>query len=198
MRSFHADALCQLPDLAVAEYELLLQISSLELLACFSQWQRQQVLFYERLISARAFVDLVLDLGQENLTTAREQQSPHHVLELAHIVRPRVVAQSVLCGHRETSKLETFRIHQLVHIVVEQLRNIFSILTQRRYLDAEHLQVGNQVTTQTAGLYPTLVVSANSRDNACRKPHRLCAANANEAAILNSAEQQFLAGFIEV
>ena len=50
MRSLHADALRQLPDLAIAEHELLLQVGALELLARFAQRQCQQVLFDERLV----------------------------------------------------------------------------------------------------------------------------------------------------
>jgi len=41
VRSLHADPLGELTDLAVAEQELLLQIRTLELLACLAQRQRQ-------------------------------------------------------------------------------------------------------------------------------------------------------------
>src|SRR4051812_39898324 len=65
--AFHAYALGELADLAVAQHELLLQISALELLACFAQRQRKQILLDQRLVRRRLHGELALDLLELDL-----------------------------------------------------------------------------------------------------------------------------------
>src|SRR5687768_2168262 len=60
VRPLHADALGQLPDLAVAQDQLLLQVRALEMLACFAQRQRQQVLLHQRLVGRCVRSELAL------------------------------------------------------------------------------------------------------------------------------------------
>ena len=50
MGSFHADSFRQLTDFTAAEYELLLQIGSLEMLSSFAQRHREKVLLHEWLV----------------------------------------------------------------------------------------------------------------------------------------------------
>src|SRR5437773_12552331 len=50
VRALHADALGELPHLAVTQQQLLLQVGALELLARFAQRQRQQVLLHQRFV----------------------------------------------------------------------------------------------------------------------------------------------------
>src|SRR6266478_6738499 len=64
VRALHADALGELPDLAVAQQQLLLQVGALELLARLAQRQRQQVLFHQGLIRWGLHRELALDLLQ--------------------------------------------------------------------------------------------------------------------------------------
>ena len=54
MSALHAHSLGQLPDLAVTQEELLLQVGALELLAGLAQRQREQVLLHQRLIERRS------------------------------------------------------------------------------------------------------------------------------------------------
>src|SRR5271156_5646132 len=97
MCALHADPLGQLADLAVAQQELLLQISALELLARLAQRQRQEVLLDQRLIDRHFDRELALDLLEPNfLTRAEYQYSLHQVLELTEIAGPGVIAQAVL------------------------------------------------------------------------------------------------------
>src|SRR5207302_7624265 len=60
--ALHADALGELPHLAVAQQQLLLQIGPLELLARLAQRQRQKILLHQRLIRRRLHRELALDL----------------------------------------------------------------------------------------------------------------------------------------
>ena len=97
MRAFHADALCELADLAAAQHELLLQVGAFELLARFAQRQRQEVLFDERFVDRAGRADLGLDLLERDILAAAGQQQPaNKVLEFAHVVGPGVVAQAIL------------------------------------------------------------------------------------------------------
>src|SRR5262249_44712862 len=89
MCAFHAHSLGKLPDLAVAQKKLLLEISPLELLACLAKRQRQQVLLDERLTLRRLNCQLALDLLEADLfLSALDQQPVHERLELADVVRP--------------------------------------------------------------------------------------------------------------
>ena len=80
MRALHADALGELPDLAVAEQQLLLQVATFELLARLAQRQRQQVLLVERLVGAQLAGELALDLLEADLLGAAVEQQPAHQL----------------------------------------------------------------------------------------------------------------------
>jgi hypothetical protein len=64
MRSFHANALRQLPHLAVAQYKLLLQIRAFKVLSRLAQWHGQQILFYEWLVHRGRCTDFRLDILQ--------------------------------------------------------------------------------------------------------------------------------------
>ena len=64
VRAFHADALRELPDLAVAKHQLLLQVGTLELLARFAQRQGQQVLLDQRFVFGGGRRDLRFDFLQ--------------------------------------------------------------------------------------------------------------------------------------
>src|SRR5947207_13423392 len=97
VRALHADALGELSHLAVTQQQLLLQVGALELLARLAQRQRQQVLLHQRLIRRGLHRELALDLLQADLFRATVDQQPvHQVPELAHVVRPGIVAQAVL------------------------------------------------------------------------------------------------------
>src|SRR6266513_4800408 len=70
VRALHADALGELPHLAVTQQQLLLQVGALELLARFAQRQRQQVLLHQRLIRRGLHRELALDFLQADLFRA--------------------------------------------------------------------------------------------------------------------------------
>src|SRR5690606_32781113 len=83
MRSLHADTLRQLSDLAIAQDQLLLQVGALEMLARFSQGQRQQILLHQGLIGRRVSGELALDLVQlDFFFAAQDQQSLHEISQL--------------------------------------------------------------------------------------------------------------------
>src|SRR3974390_2011232 len=67
VRAFHADALGELADLAVAQQQLLLQVGALEVRARLAQRQRQQVLLDQRLVARQLRGELALDLLEPDL-----------------------------------------------------------------------------------------------------------------------------------
>jgi hypothetical protein len=72
--AFHAHSLGQLSDFPVAQEELLLQVSALELLARLSQWQRKEILLHQGLIEAGLDRKLALDLLEADFLTGAEHE----------------------------------------------------------------------------------------------------------------------------
>ena len=199
MRSLHADAFRKLPYLAVAQHELLLQIGAFELLSCFTQGKSQEILFDQRLVFGRGARYLRFYLFERDiLVRFRHQQAADQVLQFAHVVRPRVIPQPVLRRDTETTKSQSFRVDELIHVIVEQLRNVFRILAERGHAQSENTQVRDQVTTQVSRAQLVLVVCPHRRHDSCIEGYRSPATLAGEAAVLEDAEQCSLRIQIEV
>ncbi len=80
MGALHADALGQLPDLALAELQLLLQVGPLELLARLAQRQRHQVLAEQPFVRRQLLAERLLDfLEADLLFAAHDQQAMDEV-----------------------------------------------------------------------------------------------------------------------
>src|SRR5262249_25149528 len=140
VRALHADSLGELPDFTVTKEELLLQVGTLELLAGLAQRQRQKILFYKGLSGRRLDRELALDLLQANFLGALlNQEAVHQVLQLADIVRPRIVTQSVLRRNTEAPEGQPFGVDDPIHVVSQQLGNIFRVIPQRRGADNQHV-----------------------------------------------------------
>ena len=146
VRALHADALRELPDLAAAEQQLLLQIRALEMLARLAQRHREQVLLDERLAIGRVGRELRLDFGERNLLRAAEdQQALDHVPQLAHVARPRIVAQPILRRDAEAPKRQPFRVDEQVDVMAQQLGHVLGVLAQRRHADDDDAQVRKEL-----------------------------------------------------
>ena len=142
------------------------KISALKLFTRFAQRQRQKILLDQRLIDGRGHVDLRFDLVERDvIATTRQQQSTHEVLELPHIVGPRVIPQSVLRRDAESPERQAFRVDKLVDVVGQQFRNILRVLAQWRDSKAQLTQVRDQVASQLARFDLGLKVGANGSDN---------------------------------
>ena len=149
VRAFHAHALGELPHLAVAQQQLLLQIGALELLAGLAQRQREQVLLDQRLDTRRLGRELPFDfLEPDLLAAALQEQALHEILELAHVVGPGVVAQPVLGGDAEFAELQAFAVHHAIDVVAQQVGHVFGVFTQRRHPHDERVEVREQITTK--------------------------------------------------
>ena len=143
------DPLGELPDLAVAQQQLLLQIGALELLARLAQRQRQQILLHQRLIERRLHGELALDLLQADLLAGPEHEHPlHQILQLVQVVRPRVVAQPILCRDAESAQRQVLIVDQPLDVITQEIRHVLGVIAQRRHPQDEHVQVRDQIAPE--------------------------------------------------
>ena len=152
MRALHADALRQQADPATAQRELLGQVGLLELLARFPQREAEKVLLDQRLGTTGGGRELLLQFREADLFHAPgDEQAPYQVGQLAHIVRPGVVAQAVLGGEAEAAEGQAFLVHEAVHRVAQQLRHVLVPVAQRGHAQLEHGKARKQVLAHEAG-----------------------------------------------
>ena len=74
MCALHSDAFRELPNLAIAQRQLLLQVRTLKLLACLANRKCQEVLIDQRLVDRRCRTDLNLNLFESDIVVAAQQQ----------------------------------------------------------------------------------------------------------------------------
>src|SRR6187455_3399148 len=186
--ALHANALGELPDLAIAQQQLLLQIGALELFARFAQRQREQVLLHQRFDARCLRGELALDfLEADFFAAALQQQTLHEVLELAHVVGPGIVAQAVLRGDAELAELQSLAVHQAIDVVAQQIGHILGVFTQRRYTHEERIEMREQVATEFVAA--ALDAGLRGRQKPRLERHRRIAADARELAALERAQQ---------
>ena len=123
------------------------------------------------------------------LVGLQHQQAPDEVLEFAHVVRPRIIAQPVLRSDAEAAETQALGVDQLVHVIIEELRHVFRILAKRRHAQRQHPEVRNQVTAQPARVHRLVVIRPHGRHDPCVERHRVGTALARETAILQHAEE---------
>src|SRR5690606_7065736 len=119
--ALHADALGQLANFAVTQNQLLLQVSTLEMLARLAKRQGQQILFDQRLIGRRVSGELALDLVEANFFFATENQQPlHEIPQLANVAGPGIVAQAILGSDAEATERQMLFVDQPIDVVPQK------------------------------------------------------------------------------
>jgi len=142
MRALHANALRQLANFAIAQDELLLQISAFELFPCLSQRERQQILFNEWLVGNRRTADFPFNFIKRHfLFRILKQQTAHEVLQFPDIVWPWLVAEPVLRRDTEAAERQAFAVDQFVDVIAEKFGNVFRVVAQGWYTQAQRVQV---------------------------------------------------------
>ena len=143
VRALHADTLRELPDLAVAQQELLLQVGPLELFPGLAQRQSQQVLLDQRLVDGALLGELALDFFEPDFLAAAENEDAlDEIPELPDIARLGIIAQAVLRGDAESPQRQALVVDQAIDVIAQQIRNVLGVFTQRRHLQRDHVQVG--------------------------------------------------------
>ena len=72
----------------------------------------------------------------------------HQVTQLAHVVRPGIIAQAILRGDAEAPERQAIRIDHAVDLMTQQIRHVLGVLAQRRHAYDEHVQVRQQIAAQ--------------------------------------------------
>ena len=83
--------------------------------------------------------------------------------QLAHVARPRIVAQPILRRDAEAAKRQPFRVDEQVDVMAQQLGHVLGILAQRRHADDDDAQVRKQLGPQRVAALETLERAAQDR-----------------------------------
>ena len=115
----------------------------------------------------------------------------HQVAELAHVVRPRVIAQAILRGDAEAPEGESFAVDHPVDVIAQQVGHVLRVFAQRRHAHDEHVEVRQQVAAQRLAAGALLDSRLRGGDEARAQRHRLGSTpHAHELSRLEHAVQQ--------
>ena len=98
----------------------MLKIGALELFARLAQRQGQEILLHQGLIDGHLDGQFAFYLLEPDfLARAQDQHALNQVLQLTHISRPGIVAQTVLRGDAETAQRQVLLIDQPIDVVAQ-------------------------------------------------------------------------------
>ena len=169
----------------------MLEVVFLELLARLAQGQ---VVGHGRsggsACRLRLGTDGLVDLIRTDLlAAAKDQQALNEVLQLADIPRPGVVAQTVLRGDAEMAITQFLVADEVIDVEIQQVVHVILVLAQRRDIQRHHVQMVEQIVTETAGGHFLLQVALRRGDDAQVDPDLLVAANTGKGVGLEYAQQ---------
>ncbi len=124
------------------------------------------------------------------------------IRQFAHVARPRIARQAVH-GLLVQFDVPARHLFLALHEMLDQHRQIFEPLAQRRHLHREHVQPIEQVLTESARADGGVKIAMSRGDDPHVAAHRPVAAHAFEGAFLEHAQelhlhlQRHIADFVE-
>src|SRR5690606_36510547 len=98
----------------------------------------------------------------------------------------------------EAAERQSLGVDQLVHVVVQEFRDILRILATRRDANAQNIQHRDELPPELPAFYGAFVIVPHRRENPRPKPDLLVAADPREPALLQRAQDQLLRLVVEV
>ena len=139
---------------------------------------------------ARTFDDRRRQIADRDLAARREhRESLAQIFELAHVARPRVIAQRTERGRREALAGRARRRGRAREELLGHQRNILAPLAQRRQMQAHDVEPVQQIGAELAARDLRVEILMRRRDHARIGAHQLAPADAIELARREHAQQ---------
>jgi len=170
---------------------LILQIRLLELLPCLAQGLiegngKSCPFGSGKCRSSDGHFHFVL----RNLSPGAENQQPlHQILQLPDIAVPLMVAQVILGTHIKSAIGQLFVLHEMVQIVVQQVRYVLAMVPQGRYMKRHHIEIIEQILPEIPCLDLVFQFALGRGDDTDIDLHGLDAADAQKGAGIQGAQK---------
>src|SRR5581483_305543 len=87
----------------------------------------------------------------DDVAARDRERALDRVLKLANVARPRVCEQAIARGRRETLRRDVVGLRELADEVLDERRDVFAALRERRQLDVDDVQAVEDVLAEATG-----------------------------------------------